>query len=236
MELLTGNMELVINISGGGKDSTAMLGYICDKYPDVKKHVIFSDTGWEHTDAEEWGRMIASRFGLQLTVVSNSNKTLLTMAEKRGMFPGMNYRQCTSDLKRDPIMTWIRNNITDPVVVNCMGLRAEESPARAKKKRLIRNKRETNGVRTVWDWLPIQDWTEKEVLEYLNANDLPLHPVYQWLRRFSCRVCIFMTDHDLRQVQAHDPDAIQTIANIEKKIGFTMFQRGPIEELAGRPG
>jgi 3'-phosphoadenosine 5'-phosphosulfate sulfotransferase (PAPS reductase)/FAD synthetase len=223
-------MELVINFSGG-KDSSAMLAYICEKCPNIKKHVIYANTGWEHENAEQWCRQIVGMFGLELHVVQNPNKTFLTMSEKRGKFPGMQQRQCTSDLKRDPINTWIRNNVTDPVVVNCMGLRAEESSGRAKKMRMARNGRMTNSKRTVWDWLPIKDWTESQVLAYLKIKGIPLHPVYNHLRRFSCRVCIYMTQHDLKQVHAFDPQAIDIIAEIEAKTGFTMFAAGKIKEL-----
>lgn len=223
-------MEMVINFSGG-KDSSAMLAYLCENYPDVKKHVVFADTGWEHTDAESWSREIVGMFGLPLHVVRNPNKTFLTMAERRGKFPGMQQRQCTSDLKRDPINTWIRNNVTDPLVINCMGLRSEESSNRKKKKRLTRNKRETNSRRTLWDWLPIKDWTEAQVMEYLAAKGIPLHPVYKHLRRFSCRVCIYMSQHDLQQVQQHDPQAIAIIDQLEQKTVFTMFQAGRITEI-----
>lgn len=224
-------MELVINFSGG-KDSTAMLAYISEKYPQVKKHVVFANTGWEHPDAEDWSRKIVGMFGLPLHVVRNPNKTFLSMSEKRGKFPGMKQRQCTSDLKRDPINTWIRQNVKDPVVISCMGLRSEESAARAKKPRLSRSIRNTNGKRTVWEWLPIQEWKETDVLAYLAERGIPLHPVYQYLRRFSCRVCLYMTDHDLRQVKLHDPEAIEIIARIEDKIGFRMFERGAIRDLA----
>lgn len=224
-------MELIINFSGG-KDSCAMLAYLCEQYPDIKKHVVFADTGWEHEDAEEWSRSIVEGiFGLKLNVARSKTKTFLTMAENRGMFPGMNQRQCTSDLKRDPIMTWVRNNVNDQLIVNCMGIRSEESTNRAKKKKLSRNKRESNSKRTIWEWNPIKDWTEKQVFEYLEQKNIPLHPVYKHLRRFSCRVCIFMTQHDLRQVKQHDPAAIDIISKIEEKIGFTMFQAGPINTL-----
>lgn len=226
-------MELVINFSGG-KDSSAMLAFICENYPNVKKHVVMADTGWEHTDAVEWSRKIVAMFGLELHVVSNKNKTFLTMSENRGKFPGMTTRQCTSDLKRDPIVSWIRQNVKDPVVINCMGLRAEESANRAKAKRLKRSKRDTNSKRTVWDWLPIHNWTEVEVLAYLEAKGIPLHPVYKHLRRFSCRVCIYMGQHDLQQVAKHDPEAIDIIARIEEKIGFTMFNGAGIREKIGQ--
>lgn len=229
-------MELVINFSGG-KDSTAMLAWLCERYPDVPKHVVMADTGWEHPDAIEWSRSVVARFGLELHVVRNPNKTLITMAQKRGKFPGMQQRQCTSDLKRDPIRTWIRRHYKgrSAVVVNCMGLRAEESAARAKRPCLSKLDALSKSGRQVWDWNPILGWKETEVWAYLKEKGLPVHPVYQHLRRFSCRVCIFMTDHDLRAVAKHDPEAIGIVATVEKEIGFTMMHRGGIRELARLP-
>lgn len=237
-------MELVINFSGG-KDSTAMLAWLCERYPDVPKHVVMADTGWEHPDAIEWSRGIVARFGLELQVVravwgdradplrKGEQKKLLDMALVRGMFPGMKERQCTSDLKRGPIMKWIRNNWKGrkAVIINCMGLRAEESSSRAKRPCLSPMLALSKRGREVWDWNPILGWTEVEVRTYLAARGLPLHTVYEHLRRFSCRVCIYMTDHDLRAVAKHDPAAIDIIATVEQEIGFTMFQRGAIRQL-----
>jgi 3'-phosphoadenosine 5'-phosphosulfate sulfotransferase (PAPS reductase)/FAD synthetase len=223
-------MEIIINFSGG-KDSCAMLAYLCEQYPDVKKHVVFANTGWEHDGVEDWCKQIVAMFGLPLHIVRNKNKTFLTMAEKRGKFPGMKQRQCTSDLKRDPIVSWIKNNVKDPVIVNCMGIRSEESTGRAKQKKLKRNTRETNSKRVVWDWQPIKDWTENQVFDYLKTKGIPLHPVYNYLRRFSCRMCIYMTDHDINQVAKFDPAAIDIISGIEEKIGFSFLQRGFLKDL-----
>lgn len=224
-------MTLVINFSGG-KDSCAMLHFLCMTYPDLPKYVVFANTGWEHPDAVEWCTAIVARYGLQLHVVKSEKKTFLSMVESRGMFPGMQYRQCTSDLKRDPITKFIRQNIQDPVVVNCLGMRWEESAGRARLPRLARCKRQSNSKRTIWDWHPVISWSEAHVRKYLTDNDIPLHRVYGYLKRFSCRVCIFMSDQDLQATAKHDPEAIETIAQLEDKIGFTMMQRGPIRQLA----
>lgn len=224
-------MELVINFSGG-KDSCAMLSFLCEKYPTVKKHVIFADTGWEHKDAETWCRKIVAKFGLELVVVRNPNKTFLEMVKRRKKFPGMQTRQCTSDLKRGPVQTWIRQNVKDKVVINCLGIRSSESSNRRKAKTLKRNKSMTNSKRTVWEWNPIKEWSDKEVFDYLELQKIPLHPVYNYLKRFSCRLCIFMSSDDVRKVAVHDPQAIEIVDNLEKQIGFNMFQAGSIKNYS----
>jgi 3'-phosphoadenosine 5'-phosphosulfate sulfotransferase (PAPS reductase)/FAD synthetase len=220
-------MTIVINFSGG-KDSSAMLTYICMRWPNAKKVCVMADTGWEHPDAIEWSRKICAMHGLDLNVCRNPNKTFLTMVENRGKFPGMSQRQCTSDLKRNPIQTWIRRNVKDTTIINATGMRAEESPGRSKLKVLSRNKSMTNSKRTVWDWNPIHKWSELRVRAYLIEMGIPLHPVYQHLKRFSCRMCIYMSQHDRQMVALHDPEAIEIIGRLEKKINFNMFMDGPV--------
>ena len=229
------DMELVINFSGG-KDSSLMLALLCEQYPDVPKRVVMADTGWEHPDAVEWSRDIVSLFGLELEVVqavrkSGEANSFFKMVEHRGMFPGMQQRQCTSDLKRGPIQKMIRNIPSSekrPVYVNCIGYRSEESRDRAKKKCIVLNKLLTNSKRIVWDYHPILAWKKADVFRYLKERLIPVHPVYNHLGRFSCRVCIYMTPHDLNQVAKFDPEAIKIIDRTEKDIGFTMFMSGPI--------
>jgi 3'-phosphoadenosine 5'-phosphosulfate sulfotransferase (PAPS reductase)/FAD synthetase len=214
-------MELVINFSGG-KDSCAMLHYLCTTYPHLPKKVVFADTGWEHTDAINWAKERLQRYRLSLHIVRNASKTFLSMVKTRKKFPSASARQCTSDLKRAPIEKWIRQEYVGKVVINCLGMRASESPSRAKKPALRRNKQLTNSRRTVWDWLPIKNWSDEQVYAYLEDNGIPLHPSYQYLQRYSCRICIFMSVHDLRQVKIHDPHAFDTIAKLERQINFSM--------------
>lgn len=40
--------------------------------------------------------------------------------------------------------------------------------------------------------------------------------------RFSCRGCIFSTDHDLIQITNHDPFAFARVSDLEQWLGFTM--------------
>jgi 3'-phosphoadenosine 5'-phosphosulfate sulfotransferase (PAPS reductase)/FAD synthetase len=68
------------------------------------------------------------------------------------MFPPAQYRQCTSDLKRGPIEKYIRR-LPHPVVVNCIGIRAEESNARSRFGVLELNRSLTRRTRSVYNWL-----------------------------------------------------------------------------------
>lgn len=227
----------VINFSGG-KDSSVMLLELCRDLPDVEKHVVWADTGWEHEGAEEWCRKLitdicitSNHSLLKLHVVRSSTKDFFSMVRGRGMFPSPSHRQCTSDLKRGPIQKWIRNNIKSNRVINCMGLRAAESSARAKQPRRKLNKGLSNGKRTVTDWLPIQDLSDDTVFECLKDAGIPLHPVYKYLSRFSCQVCIFAGPRELAAIEQHNPAAIEKINAVEKEIGFTMGFKGSVREL-----
>ena len=216
-----------------------MLALLCEQYPNTPKHVVMADTGWEHPDAIPWSRDIVAMFGLELQVVcakrmNGEQNSFFKMVRHRKMFPGMKQRQCTSDLKRGPIQKMIRGLSSSekrPVYVNCIGYRSEESRDRAKKKCIVLNKKLTNSKRIVWDYHPILAWKKADVFKYLKERLIPVHPVYNHLGRFSCRVCIYMSDEDLKQVKEHDPEAIDIVATVEKEIGFTMFQRGAIKTL-----
>ncbi len=92
-----------------------------------------ADTGFEHVrpvSAVEWSRQIARCFGMELHVVRNPNKTYLEMVRTRGKFPSAQFRRRTSDLKRGPIYKFIRQ-LPHPVLINCMGIRPQESAQRA---------------------------------------------------------------------------------------------------------
>jgi 3'-phosphoadenosine 5'-phosphosulfate sulfotransferase (PAPS reductase)/FAD synthetase len=246
------NVALVVNHSGG-KDSQRMLGYIrqhfpgISTFPDLATYVVMADTGFEHTkpiSAEAWARAAAARFGLPLTVVRNPRKTYLEMVEARRKFPSPSCRQCTSDLKRDPIAKFIRK-LPQRVIINCTGIRAEESAARAKQKPWKLNRRLSRAGRVVWEWMPIFDQSLQDVLTWHWYHGQPLHPVYVpeyhcdgttggWLRRFSCRVCIFATDADLRAIHTHDREAFDIVADLERRIGFTMRPNASLFQIIGQ--
>jgi 3'-phosphoadenosine 5'-phosphosulfate sulfotransferase (PAPS reductase)/FAD synthetase len=180
------------------------------------------------------------------------------MVEERGMFPSPQQRQCTSDLKRGPIekvirhLTYARKAAGHPawhLVVNCMGLRAEESVTRKKMPPFAFDKGNSKAGREWYEWLPVHDWTEAEVYAAIKAAGQQPHIVYRkGMKRFSCVFCIYADKESLttaaRLVRdepwlANDPNVYKNYTALEKSTGQVMIMpskqhgRRTLEEITG---
>lgn len=227
----------------GGKDSQAMYALLRDVIPADQMAVVHADLG-----EVEW-------VGVHNHIVTNTvhhvnvvravkkdgeTKTFLGMVEERGMWPSSSCRQCTSDLKRDPIMKFIRHDLKArgaTIAVNCTGIRAAESAARSKKEPLKLNARESKAGRQVFDWLPIFDLTTEEVFQVIaDAGQRPFW-AYAKNERLSCVFCIMGSLNDLRHGAEQNPQLYAKYVALEKQIGHTMFTKGRdaigLEEYVG---
>lgn len=242
------SVAFVINHSGG-KDSNRMLGLVRESFPNIPTFAVMADTGFEHQrpiSASDFARARCLDVGVALAVVRNSQRNYLEMVEQRGKFPSAQYRQCTSDLKRGPINKYIRT-LPFRLILNCIGIRAEESAPRSKLQPLSRNVSLTTRNRVVYNWFPIFDQALPDVLGWHWKHRIPLHPVYVsefhndgtaggYLRRLSCRLCIFSTDSDLLAIRLHDPEAFHAVSALEQKISFTMRPTGSLVQLTDAAG
>ena len=152
---------------------------------------------------------------------------IVDMVERRGMFPSPKYRQCTSDLKRGPIEKEIRRilNVRHQVlIVNCMGLRAEESSARAKQQAFKRNARNSKAGREWYDWLPIHDMLVDEVWSTIKAAGQEPHWAYgAGMTRLSCCFCIMASRQDLKTAARLNPTLFQRYVETERRLDQTMM-------------
>jgi len=211
----------------GGKDSQAMYALVRQVVPHDQIVVVHATLG-----EVEWPgviKHIEANIDHQLNIV-RAGKTFLEMVEYRGMWPSAAYRQCTSDLKRGPIFKFIRNDLkarSATIAINCMGLRAEESTARAKRQPFKYNQPESlPGKRDVWDWLPVFYLTTDEVFQTIaDAGQKPFW-AYQQNERLSCVFCIMGSVNDLQHGARQNPDLYRRYVELEKQIGHTMFMRG----------
>lgn len=237
-EMLDAGALFAVNHSAG-KDSQAMLIALRDiGVPDSQIVLVHADLG-----EVEWpGNIehIRDTAGDLPLIIARSRKTFFEMVEHRQMFPSPGQRQCTSDLKRGPIQRELRRYLkANPQfggrIVNCMGMRAQESAARAKKPSLRFSEANSKAGRTWYDWLPIHEWTEDEVFAWIAYAGQKPHWAYEaGMSRLSCRFCIMASACDLTTSAKLNPDLYRRYVETEKRIGHTLSMSGKgLEEITG---
>lgn len=220
----------------GGKDSQAQTALIRKVVPAnqiIVVHAALPGVEWEGTEAHARKTTKGLRFH---TVVAG--KTFFDLVESRGKFPSPAFRQCTSDLKRGPIDKLVRRIAKAHEysrVVNCIGIRAEESSSRAKAEVIRVNKRQTIAARHVIDWLPIHGLTTTEVFAVIaDAGQEPHWAYAAGASRLSCCFCIFGSKSDLTVAAKLNPTLYRRYVETEKRLDFTLSpSRKSLEEITG---
>ncbi|EIS7449346.1 phosphoadenosine phosphosulfate reductase family protein [Citrobacter sp. FDAARGOS_156] len=234
---------LFVSNHSGGKDSQAMLIKLLDVIPSRQLVVVHASLGAiEWPGALELARDQAKSAGVPF-IVARASKTLFEMVERRfenrpevPSWPSASTRQCTSDLKRGPIQREVRRYAKAngfKTIVNCLGLRAQESTGRAKRKALSKMGI-SNSVNTWFEWLPIHELLTGEV--FATIRNAGQHPHYAYAlgnERLSCVFCIMASRNDLQNGARNHPELLEKYAALEKRTGYTMhMNRIPIRELA----
>lgn len=207
--------------TSGGKDSGAMYLLLKEMIPPnqlIAVHAILPGVEWDGVLDH-----IKATIGDTPLITCQANKTLLEMVESRGMFPSPVYRQCTSDLKRGPIEKAIRQT-GHKLIVNCMGMRAQESSGRSKLKTLTLNEANSKNGREWYNWLPIHDWKVEDVFAKIKAAGQQPHWAYaQGSSRLSCCFCIMSNKQDLIIAAKHNPVMYAKYVALEKSTGQVML-------------
>lgn len=229
---LTSYDVIVINTSAG-KDSQAMMDVIVEMAVEagvadrlVAVHCDLGRVEWAGT--KELAEEQARHYGMRFEVVSRPQGDLLDHVEARGMWPSSEARYCTSDHKRGQVFTLL-TKLTKEIreatgkaqvrILNCMGLRAEESPERAKKPELKFDKKASNGRRHVDTWLPIHGWLVGQVWARIRQSGVRYHYAYDLgMPRLSCCFCIFAPKPALIIAGQHNPALLAEYVRVETKI------------------
>ena len=171
-----------------------------------------------------------------------SGKTLLERVEERGLWPSNSARWCTSDFKSGPIQRELRRYLKAHPrfggrLVNAMGMRAQESPARARKVPWRRNDRMSVAGREVFDWLPVFGLSTEDVFRVIRGAGQAPHWAYAaGMSRLSCSFCILASRADLRRAAELRPELYRSYAALERRIGHTLSPtRQPLPEVTGIP-
>lgn len=246
----------MVQISAG-KDSQVALDQAVRAFehagvPDrlIVVHADLGDAEWD--DARTLAAEHARHYDHDLHIVGRHRpdgevETILERVAERGMWPGPHLaRWCTSDHKTAPtakLMTALVKEVRDsgkvtgrPVrILNIMGMRAEESPGRAKKLPYRHDERASNGRRHVDVWLPVHTWTLDQVWNGIKAAGTRPHWAYsEGMSRLSCTFCPLASAEDLRCAYRLNPGKGDRYLAVEERIGHRFQARRSLADtLAG---
>jgi 3'-phosphoadenosine 5'-phosphosulfate sulfotransferase (PAPS reductase)/FAD synthetase len=256
---LTGYDLILVN-SSAGKDSQAMLDVVVHEAErqGVRRGrlvVVHADLGrveWPGT--KELAAEHAAHYGLPFETVRNRNwSDLLERIESRGMWPGVgkagtNNRYCTSEFKtaqvRRLMTALVKLRHAEPGwpkdrkvrILNCLGVRAQESRERAKREPFSYDEASSNKtLRDVDEWLPIFAWSVDQVWARIRQAGTRHHYAYDLgMPRVSCVLCVYATPAALTIGAKHNPDLAADYAAAERRMGHTFRDGFSIAELVDR--
>jgi 3'-phosphoadenosine 5'-phosphosulfate sulfotransferase (PAPS reductase)/FAD synthetase len=235
--------DLILVNTSAGKDSQAMLDYVVElaRAAGVQHRIelVHCDLGrMEWPGTRELAEEHARHYGLPLHVVARDRDLLHQVEHERGMWPDSARRYCTSDQKTSQVAKLITRRAHAlrllgrvPRVLNCLGMRAEESPARAKKVPFGPDGA-SNTVKVVDRWLPIHTWTLADVWARVRAAGTRPHPAYAaGMPRLSCRFCVLASRSALVLSARLNPELAAEYAAVERRIGHSFKAKLSMAEI-----
>jgi 3'-phosphoadenosine 5'-phosphosulfate sulfotransferase (PAPS reductase)/FAD synthetase len=250
MSIQLADYDYVVVNTSSGKDSQTILRFVMQQveregYPKTKLVCAHADLGlMEWPGTVELAQQQAKHYGLRFWKMARPQGDLLTHIQERGMWPSNAAKYCTSDHKRGQIRK-LFTEVTDRMwwpswktqgkkvrILNVMGMRAQESPARSKLKEFSHDASASNGKRHVDTWLAIHSWKLPDVWNDIKASGVPYHKAYDLgMPRLSCVFCIFSPPPALMIAGKNNPELLDQYVQAEKRMGHTFRKDFPIEKV-----
>jgi 3'-phosphoadenosine 5'-phosphosulfate sulfotransferase (PAPS reductase)/FAD synthetase len=212
---------LFINHSAG-KDSQAMLAAVHKAGFKGKIVIVHADLG--EMEWEPMHHFIESNsFGYEVHVVKPP-MDFFQLCKRYNRLPSGLARFCTSDMKTQPIGRFIKKYCRDNGIksaINCIGIRAEESPARAKKEpfKLSKMSLKRDNIQ-IWEWYPIFDYKLNDVWNEISSVGQEPHKLYsEGFSRLSCVFCVFGRKEEHQKAAKLRPELFNRMVELEKDLG-----------------
>lgn len=230
--------ERVIASVSGGKDSVALSLHLREL--GIEHDRVFMDTGWEHPDLYAHLDYLETVLGpierirapipeLPADVVPEveaiealvgvSPSAFVRWTTQKAMFPSRRVRWCTRKLKVRPFLSYVEG--LDEDVINAVGIRAEESAARAK----LPERELMPGAEHIEVWRPLIRWTEAQVIEIHQRHGVRPCPLYlRGSTRVGCWPCIQSNKGELAEL-AKDARRVMAIELLEGLVARMAAER-----------
>lgn len=226
----SGELLVVASVSGG-KDSTALM--LALRESEIPFRAVFADTQWEAPETYAYLDTLRAKLGIAIDVVGVEGGMIARIHHRAG-FPARMQRWCTRELKIEPLRAYHDRVIeeTGRETVSAMGVRAEESAARAA---MSVFEDECEGARS-WGgyvWRPLLAWSVADVIAIHRRHDVPMNPLYHvGFDRVGCFPCIYARKNEIALLSTHAPDRIDLIESLERAVEETRAERNA--ETPGR--
>ena len=214
----------VIASVSGGKDSTALI--LALREAEIPALYVFADTGWEAPETIEYLDYLRAQLGIAIDVVGKPGGMVARVRYSAG-FPGRMQRWCTRELKIEPLRAYHDALIeqTGTETISVMGVRAEESEARAKMPEWA-DEPEGKNAWGGYVWRPLLRWSVTDVLEIHNRHGVKVNPLYQrGHNRVGCYPCIFANKDEVRLIADYAPERIDEIRRLEAEMSLLRVER-----------
>lgn len=128
----------------------------------------------------------------------------------KGRFPSSRARFCSQELKQLPLDMYALDLAEKHKITSWQGVRAEESPARAKLEEKERG--------DFYDiYRPILSWGWDEVFDKHREHGIKPNPLYALgMSRVGCMPCIHSRKSEIKEISQRFPDQIERIAEWER--------------------
>lgn len=207
----------LVSISGG-KDSTAMWLYLKHDLGISNIIPMFADTGWEHPLTYDYLNYLETAIDPIIRVKPPLDFVQLSKDKKR--FPSAKARFCTRELKMVPCKEWLdqqlaQGSLVGADIIQCSGVRHEESPARAKMAEWV----DKDDFYNMRQWRPIISWTWQEVFAMHDKHGIDANPLYkQGMGRVGCMPCIMSNMKEIGEISRRFPEVLEKIENAELSV------------------
>ena len=199
----------------------------------VAYHADLERVEWPGTP--ELAELQAEYYGVPFDKKARPQGDLLEHVRQHGEWPGTKERYCTSDMKRGQINTLFTRDAKafhkrlegqgEPYramrILNCIGVRAQESPARSKSKPFQAHHPDygSSGVRSVDKWYPIFKWKHEDVWETIAQSGVPHHWAYDvGMPRLSCVFCVMGNKAALMLGGEYNPELLEDYVKVEQEL------------------